>query len=130
MEQTTEAIPSTLLKLPSEYPNLVYVVARSHRHASVQMRNYGYTNFKGDINVAIREYYYVDYADQLRGLNPITVWVLDGTQYCECRRLRYEEILETILPQSNRFKVVLVPEIDPEQRIVTRSIYDLRNREE
>ena len=125
MEQTNKVIPSTLLKLPNEYPNLVYVVARSHRHASVQMRNYGYA--PKECNGTIRVYRYVDHVDQLRGLSGVTVWILDGVQYCACRYKSYIEIVELITALSNRYTTVLVPEIDSEKRIITRSIYDLRN---
>lgn len=118
---------TTLLKLPDVYPNLVYVVARNHKHASAQMRNYGYTHFKGNIRGAVREYYYVDHVDQLRGLRDITVWVLDGTQYCACCSRWYLEIVEFVIACGLRFTLELVPEIDSEKRIITRSIYDLRN---
>jgi hypothetical protein len=78
MNQLNKGIHSTVLQLPSELPELVYVVGRNWRHVEVQMRNYGYAQEK--CNGAIRRYIVVNNVDQLRGLSGIDVWILDGAQ--------------------------------------------------
>lgn len=125
MNQPNKGIHSTVLQLPSELPDLVYVVGRNWRHVEVQMRNYGYAQEK--CNGPVRKYVMVTDVDILRGLSGIHLWVLDGTQYCECRRYAYENIMAYVLALPHRFKVSLAPEIDSEMNIVKRSIYDLRN---
>ena len=125
MNQPNKGIHSTVLQLPSELPDLVYVVGRHWRHVEQQMRNYGYAPWS--CNGAIRKYIVVNDVDRIRGLSTADLWVLDGTQYCECRRYAYENIMAYILSLPHRFKVSLVPEVDWEMKIVKRSIYDLRN---
>ena len=125
MNQPNKGIHSTVLQLPSELPDLVYVVGRHWRHIEQQMRNYGYAPWS--CNGAIRKYIVVNDVDRIRGLSTADLWVLDGAQYCECRRHAYETIMAYVLALPHRFKVSLAPEVDWEMNIVKRSIYDLRN---
>lgn len=125
MNQPNKGIHSTVLQLPSELPDLVYVVGRNWRHVEQQMRNYRYAQER--CNGAVRKYVMVTDVDSLRSLSGIHLWVLDGTQYCECRRHAYENIISYVLALPHRFKVSLAPEIESEMNIVKRSIYDLRN---
>ena len=125
MNQPNKGIHSTVLQLPSELPDLVYVVGRNWRHVEQQMRNYRYAPER--CNGSVRKYVMVTDVDSLRGLSGADLWVLDGTQYCECRRYAYENIMAYVLALPHRFKVSLAPEIDSEMNIVKRSIYDLRN---
>ena len=114
------AIVSNIDQIFSRVADRICVVGVNRSHVAVQMHNYGYTLIKGKPSGTIREYSVVDNVDQLRGLSGVRVVVLDGTQYCACRRQRYCEILEFVAALPHRYTLEMWPEIDSYRKIVRR----------
>lgn len=113
------AIVSNIDQIFSRVADRIFVVGVNRSHVAAQMHNYGYTLIKGKPSGTIREYSVVDNVDQLRGLSGVRV-VLDGTQYCACRRQRYCEILEFVAALPHRYTLEMWPEIDSYRKIVRK----------
>ena len=111
---------SSMDQIFSKMVDRIYVVGMNRSHIVVQMHNYGYTLVKGKESGTVREYSVVDNVDQLRSLSGVRVVVLDGTQYCACRRQRYCEILEFVASQPHRYTLEMWPEITSNREIVRR----------